>query len=305
MRLVSKFPFLLNLCFIFVGYFGWVQGLQNESNFLAINFPVSIQWYSSLIEQCHCSWSIVKGQLNSSIDKAPSHSAETENLQQEDSNAKRIACGQGSSEPKQKRRKASTHFAVGVQNVGAVAPLQIGSNAYPAMWGSQASTWMPPGRSWMQPQGSPWMQQQGGRWVMPGPQYMQPPPMVEAHMQTQLVPYNIGRGSQIRKHSGVDQVVQERTTAGRKSYTLRVKAGGEIAGGCPGKNAWDTVVRTSVPRTLDMSILSWKEQSPDAIVELRKHLDRDFKYVGYHLTEFGFRNTVKRFMKLKHARLKR
>jgi hypothetical protein len=63
MRLVSEFPFLLNLCFIFVGYFGWIQGLQNESDFLAVNFPVSIQWYSCLIEQCHCSWSIVKGQL--------------------------------------------------------------------------------------------------------------------------------------------------------------------------------------------------------------------------------------------------
>jgi hypothetical protein len=120
-----------------------------------------------------------------------------------------------------------------------------------------------------------------------------------------LAPDNIGRGSRIRKRPSVDQVVQEKTAVGRKPYTLRVKAGGEIAGGCPGKNAWDATVRTSVPRTLDMSVLSWKEQSPDAIAELREHLDRDFEYVGYHLTEFGFRNAVKRFMKSKHARLKR
>jgi hypothetical protein len=39
---------------------------------------------------------------------------------------------------------------------------------------------------------------------MPGPQYMQPPPMVEAHMQTQLAPDNIGRSSCIRKCPGVD-----------------------------------------------------------------------------------------------------
>jgi hypothetical protein len=103
----------------------------------------------------------------------------------------------------------------------------------------------------------------------------------------------------------VDQVVQEKIAAGQKSYTLRVKAGGEIAGGYPSKNAWDAVVRTSVPRTLDMSILSWKEQSLNTIAELREYLDRDFEYVGYHLTEFGFRNTVKRFMKSEHARLKR
>jgi hypothetical protein len=73
--------------------------------------------------------------------------------------------------------------------------------------------------------------------VMPGPQYMQLPPMVEAHMQTQLAPDSIGRGSRIRKRPGVDQVVQKRIAAGQKSYTLRVKVGGEIAGGCPGKNA--------------------------------------------------------------------
>lgn len=233
------------------------------------------------------------------------HSAETENLQLEESDAERIACGQDSSEPKQKRRKASAHSAIPMQNVGTMAPSQIGSNAYPAVWGSQASTWMPPGGSWMQPQGGPWMQQQGGGWMMPGPQYMQPPPMAEAHMQTQLAPDSIGKDSRIRKRPGVDQVVQERTAAGRKPYTLRVKAGGEIAGGCPGKNAWDAAVRISVPRTLDMSVLSWKEQSPDAIAELRERLDRDFEYVGYHLTECGFRNAVKRFMKSERARLKR
>ena len=95
--------------------------------------------------------------INSSIDKAPSHSVETENLQLEDSDAERIACGQGSSQPKQKKRKAFVHPAVVVQNVGTVAPLQLGSNAYPAVWGSQASTWMLPGGSWMQPEGGPWM----------------------------------------------------------------------------------------------------------------------------------------------------
>jgi hypothetical protein len=82
---------------------------------------------------------------------------------------------------------------------------------------------------------------------MPGSQYMQPPPMVEANMQTQLAPDSIGRCSRIRKCPGVDQVMQERTATGRKSYTLRVKAGGEIAGGCPRKNAWDAIVRTSIP----------------------------------------------------------
>jgi hypothetical protein len=59
---------------------------------------------------------------------------------------------------------------------------------------------------------------------MLGPQYMQPLPMVEAHMQTQLALDSIGRGSRIRKRPDVDQVMQERTAADQKSYTLRVKA---------------------------------------------------------------------------------
>jgi hypothetical protein len=54
-----------------------------------------------------------------------------------------------------------------------------------------------------------------------------------------------------------------------------------------------------------MSVLSWKEQFPNAIAELREHLNRDFEYVGYHLTEFGFWNAMKRFMKSERARLKR
>jgi hypothetical protein len=63
-----------------------------------------------------------------------------------------------------------------------------------------------------------------------------------------------------------------------------VKAGREIAGGCEGKNAWDATVRTNVPCTLDLSVLSWKEQSPNAIAELREQLDHEFEYVGYQLT---------------------
>ena len=58
-------------------------------------------------------------------------------------------------------------------------------------------------------------------------------------------------------------------------------------------------------QTLDMSILSWKKQYPNTIAKLRKHLDCDFKYVGYHLTESGFHNAMKRFMKLECAWLKR
>jgi hypothetical protein len=37
-----------------------------------------------------------------------------------------------------------------------------------------------------------------------------------------------------------------------------VKDGGDIDGGCPGKNAWDDAIRCLVPRILDMSIIEWE-----------------------------------------------
>jgi hypothetical protein len=43
-------------------------------------------------------------------------------------------------------------------------------------------------------------------------------------------------------------------------------------------------VRSAVPCTLDMSILSWEDQSTNAIDELRESLDCDFEYVGYNLS---------------------
>jgi hypothetical protein len=64
----------------------------------------------------------------------------------------------------------------------------------------------------------------------------------------------------------------------------------------------DAVVKTN---TLDMNVLSWKEQSPNAIAELREQLDCEFENVGYQLTAQGFRNAVKRFMKSKHLHLKK
>ena len=83
-----------------------------------------------------------------------------------------------------------------------------------------------------------------------------------------------------------------------------MKAGGEIAGGCHRKNASDAVVRTAVPRILDMSVLSWEGQSTHVLNELRDRLDQDFEYVGYSLSEDGFRNAIKRFMKIERSRLK-
>jgi hypothetical protein len=70
------------------------------------------------------------------------------------------------------------------------------------------------------------MQLQGGGWVMLGPQYMQPPPMVEAHMQTQLATESAARVSRKRKCMGVDVAVQGRTAASQKHICCELRQKG-------------------------------------------------------------------------------
>jgi hypothetical protein len=85
---------------------------------------------------------------------------------------------------------------------------------------------------------------------------------------------------------------------------LRVKDGGDIDEGCTGKNAWDDVVRSLVPWILDISVIEWEAQKSAAVEKLRNALDIDFEYVPHTLSQCGFRNAIKRFMKTERSRLK-
>jgi hypothetical protein len=83
-----------------------------------------------------------------------------------------------------------------------------------------------------------------------------------------------------------------------------VKDGGDIDGGCTGKNAWDNAVRSLVPRILDISVVEWEAQKSAAVEKLHNALDADFEYVPQTLSQRGFRNAIKRFMKTERSRLK-
>jgi hypothetical protein len=69
---------------------------------------------------------------------------------------------------------------------------------------------------------------------------------------------------------------------------LRVKDGGDIDGGCTGKNAWDNAVRSLVPRILDISVVEWEAQKSAAVEKLRNALDADFEYVPQMLKSTRF-----------------
>jgi hypothetical protein len=149
------------------------------------------------------------------------------------------------------------------------------------------------------------MSPQGGGWVLaPLGQYMHQPPMPDGHYGLQpTLDIDVGTNRrQKQKANDVDK--RDWAVAGKKPYKVQVKARGEMDGACDGKNSWDFAVRSAVPRTLDMSCLSWEGQSTDAMDELQERLDRDFEYIGYSLSMEGFRSAVKKYMRHERSRLK-
>jgi hypothetical protein len=115
---------------------------------------------------------------------------------------------------------------------------------------------------------------------------------------------SVDRANRRHKRREYKAAALSRTTGGHKPNKLRVKEGGDIDGGCSGKNAWDDAVRSLVPRILDMSIIDWEAQKTAAVEKLRGALDEDFEYEPVTLSQRGFRNAIKRFMKTERSWLK-
>jgi hypothetical protein len=55
---------------------------------------------------------------------------------------------------------------------------------------------------------------------------------------------------------------------------------------------------------LDISIIPWEKQKPESIQKLRDALVAEFEYVDNHMSLRGFRNAIKRFLKMERSRLK-
>jgi hypothetical protein len=65
-----------------------------------------------------------------------------------------------------------------------------------------------------------------------------------------------------------------------------------------------SIVRTFVPRMLDINIVDWDNYKPKSLRRLREALDAEFEYVGNPLSMVGFRNAIKRFLKMERSRLR-
>jgi hypothetical protein len=114
-------------------------------------------------------------------------------------------------------------------------------------------------------------------------------------------PESAARASQRHKRNQEDD---DRAGERKKPHRIRVKSGGEIDGGCDGKNAWDDAVRRYVPKMIDISIIDWDEHKPETLKKLRDTLEGEFEYIDHPLNAQGFRNAIKGFLKTERSRLK-
>ncbi len=80
---------------------------------------------------------------------------------------------------------------------------------------------------------------------------------------------------------------------------------GKIDGACEGKDAWDGVIRSLAPWTLNLAVVKLIEYDPVNMVRLRLQLDGKFEYLGGELSATDFRDCLRRFMKGERACLKR
>ena len=136
---------------------------------------------------------------------------------------------------------------------------------------------------------------------------MQPTPPATAapqHEGPTVKPESEARAARRAHKKEVEEAMDARRALGHKPQKVRVKAGGGIDGGCEGKNSFDEYLRTLVPRILDVSCVSWKDQTPSSVERLRVALDKEFEYVGNPLSDRGFKNAVKRQMKTERSKMK-
>ena len=120
----------------------------------------------------------------------------------------------------------------------------------------------------------------------------------------QVTPESAARVDRCQKRREYDTMTASRTYMGHKPNQLDVKPGGYVDQASAAKNAWDDAIRSLVPRMLDMSVIDWEGQRPEALEKLRDALDLEFEYLGCPLSMRGFRDAVKRFMKTERSRLK-
>jgi hypothetical protein len=57
-------------------------------------------------------------------------------------------------------------------------------------------------------------------------------------------------------------------------------------------------VKTLIPRILNISVIEWEGHTPKSIEKLRATLDKEFEYEDNELSTIGFKNVLKKWLKI-------
>ena len=82
-----------------------------------------------------------------------------------------------------------------------------------------------------------------------------------------------------------DEDARMRESSGKKPYVVQVKATGLIDSACIGHLRWQERVRNLTPRMLDMSIITYDDQSEDSKCKLWEALRTKFEFIENELTD--------------------
>ena len=106
------------------------------------------------------------------------------------------------------------------------------------------------------------------------------------------------------KQKQYDDMATSRSNARHKPNQLHMKSSGFVDQGSDAKNAWDGAIRSLVPRLLDMNAIDWEGHRPESLLKLMEALNQELEYVDCPLSMRGFKDAVKRFMKIERSWLK-
>jgi hypothetical protein len=80
---------------------------------------------------------------------------------------------------------------------------------------------------------------------------------------------------------------------------------GKIDGACDGKNIWDDKIQSFAPCHLNMVIVKVGDQNVVDMGELCRVMDIEFEYLQHELSDRGFRDSVRQFVKSERSWLKK
>ncbi len=86
----------------------------------------------------------------------------------------------------------------------------------------------------------------------------------------------MAHGAQRIEKKNKDATIEAWAAMGQKPHKIWVRPRGHIDGVSEENNVWAEIVRTLIPKILDISAIKWDHHKPESLDKLRASLDANF-----------------------------